>query len=207
MSMRLHIYKCVLCLHSHAPQPHTRIFFYAGTRKYMYVYIMQAHAIFALVVVLLLWLLYYDFSQSKALGGRQKAPGKFGAGAGAEGLRGHYQDQMPHKTALIGQNAYYTKYTQKNHDKIIVIMHHIDWCGACKRIMPIWRQIKLDVTNKAEYSGIIMLENDEGKSPTAGIRQYPTIVKYAKGRTEVYSGPLNEISLQRFVLRAKHYNF
>jgi len=78
-----------------------------------------------------------------------------------------------------------------------VTLHHTQWCPACKRIKPVWDEVK----SRLQGRPISMIENDEDKSPTEGVRAYPTIYlldEYGK-RYQYHGGPDIE-QLMRFIL-------
>jgi len=108
---------------------------------------------------------------------------------------------------IIGQGNYYKEYSEANHDKIVVILHYIDSCVLCDKALSVWYDLKSEINNDRDYSSVILMENDETKSKTVGMVNYPTIIRYHKGRTELYEGDINDVKLRRFILRANYVNF
>jgi len=102
-------------------------------------------------------------------------------------------------------NSYYKTFTESEHGKnaIVVGLHYTDWCGYCKQMKPIWEQVKRDLSGP-EFSGILMIENDEQAKPTPGIDGYPTILKMQHGKTVKYQGRADYDQLRTFILNASN---
>lgn len=100
--------------------------------------------------------------------------------------------------------SYYKTYSQKNNasDTIVVGLHYTDWCGYCKRMKPIWYELKKNLSGP-EFSAVVMFENDEDANPTAGVSSYPSIFKMRNGLVEKYHGRSDYDQLRAFILAAK----
>lgn len=64
----------------------------------------------------------------------------------------------------------------------VVELHYVNWCGACKRMKPVWSSVK------GTIPGVQFVEIDEDIAKTKGITGYPTILMKSNGRTYKYSG-------------------
>lgn len=62
-----------------------------------------------------------------------------------------------------------------------VVLHYTDWCGACKRMKPVWYRAK--TLSRARFH-----EVNEEKTPTPGVTSYPTIYRYVDGHRTKYEG-------------------
>lgn len=102
-------------------------------------------------------------------------------------------------------SSYYKTFTAESQGKnaIVVGLHYTNWCGYCKRMKPIWEQVKKDLSSPA-YSGVKMIENDEQANPTPGIDGYPTILKMQHGKTVKYEGRADYDQLRTFILDASN---
>lgn len=86
---------------------------------------------------------------------------------------------------------------------IIVQYHWTNWCGYCKRMRPIWDQVRAALSGP-NYDGITFQENDEDASPTAGVNSYPTIYKIMNGVKYQYSSRADPQELMNFILNVKN---
>ena len=91
-------------------------------------------------------------------------------------------------------NAFYDKFTEKLGNKKIVMLHYTSWCPYCQKMKPVWESVKQSYTGE-----ILMIENDEEKSPTPTITGYPTIILHANGKNIKYSGNADRQSLMDFI--------
>jgi len=78
----------------------------------------------------------------------------------------------------------------------IVTLHYTNWCGACKIMKPVFDAVARDLAG----SGIEFQRVDEDKAKTAGILQYPTILRRADGRLSAYPGTADYAQLRSWVL-------
>jgi hypothetical protein len=86
--------------------------------------------------------------------------------------------------------------------KRVVIYHYQNWCTACKVMRPNYEAAKASL----EPRGIVFYENDEGKSPTAGVTAYPTItVIDERGKRHKHVGVLNHDDLVQFITTPNYY--
>lgn len=97
--------------------------------------------------------------------------------------------------------SYYKTFTKEQYgaNAIVVGLHYVDWCGYCKRMKPVWDKLKNDLST-TEYSGVVMIENDEEAKPTPGVDSYPTIYKMRNGKMQKYKGRADYSQLREFVL-------
>jgi len=78
--------------------------------------------------------------------------------------------------------------------KPVITLHYTDWCPACKRMKPVWEQVKSEVVGAA-----VIRENDEDRKRTPGVKAYPTIYRDYNGRRTQYTGGPDIAALRRFV--------
>lgn len=93
----------------------------------------------------------------------------------------------------------YGQYLTENGPPIVVGLHHTNWCGYCKQMMPIWERVKADLAGQ----NIKFVEFDEDKVHTPWVDGYPTIVKVNRlGKSSKYQGRAVYEDLKAFVLNA-----
>lgn len=97
--------------------------------------------------------------------------------------------------------SYYKTFTKEKYgdNAIVVGLHYTDWCGYCKQMKPVWFQLKKELEN-GEFSGVVMIENNEEVKRTAGVNSYPTIYKMRNGKMIRYKGRADYNQLREFVL-------
>lgn len=95
--------------------------------------------------------------------------------------------------------SYYKKMTAEKYGEnaVVVGLHYTDWCGYCKRMKPIWEQVKESLK---DHTAVVMVENDEDKNPTPGIDAFPTIYKMRNGKLHKYNDRADFNSLRQFIL-------
>lgn len=100
--------------------------------------------------------------------------------------------------------SYYNKYTKEKHgeNSLVVGLHYTEWCGYCKRMKPVWAQVRKNIESNPDLSGVKFIEIDEDKTPTAGITSYPTIIRYKDGRAREYKGVADYDIIRSFILNA-----
>ena len=77
------------------------------------------------------------------------------------------------------------------------VIHHTDWCPACKSMTPIWDKVTKDIPNTT------FRKNNETQNPTPGIEVIPTIIRYyTDGTQEKYPGGHSEDRLRAFLTNA-----
>lgn len=99
--------------------------------------------------------------------------------------------------------SYYDSFPKDKYGEnaIVVGLHYTDWCHYCDLIKPIWFRIKKDLENSPnDFSGVLMIENNEEKNPTRGINSYPTIIKYRGGKARRYDGVADYNQLREWIL-------
>jgi thioredoxin 1 len=78
----------------------------------------------------------------------------------------------------------------------VIRLHYTNWCGFCKKMKPVWEQVKNELGGKVN-----MVEIDEEVAKTPGIQGYPTIIKNRAGKAaEKYSGEIDAQKLKQFIL-------
>lgn len=118
---------------------------------------------------------------------------------GTETMVNHYDGDVVPRPIY----SYYNRFPASKYGKnaIVVGLHYTSWCPACKRMKPVWDEIKRNLMNSPnDFSGITMIENDEEKKPTNGIVEYPTILKYRNGKALKYLGPADYDNLRSWIL-------
>lgn len=90
-----------------------------------------------------------------------------------------------------------------NSEKPVLIDFSAEWCGPCKMMPPILKQVKDKLGDN-----VIILKIDIDKNPSAAnayrIQSVPTLMIFQKGETKwrqsgvVQAGPLTEV-IQQFV--------
>lgn len=93
---------------------------------------------------------------------------------------------------------------QCNHGESLIVnpgrrvtFHYTDWCPHCATMKPEWAKVKSVLSG----NGISFVENDEDKSPTAGISKYPTIrMLLETGQTVEYAGGPSAEMLKSWIL-------
>lgn len=82
-----------------------------------------------------------------------------------------------------------------NHGKRTITLHYAPWCGACQNIKPLWEQLIRESTS----DDITINMNNEDIHRTNGVTRYPTIIRYTGSKHEVYDGPMDKRSLEKFI--------
>lgn len=69
-----------------------------------------------------------------------------------------------------------------NQDKPVLVDFYADWCGPCKMMAPILKQVKDNLGNRAT---IIKIDVDKNQSLAAKyqVRGVPTLILFNKGRS------------------------
>lgn len=75
--------------------------------------------------------------------------------------------------------------------------HYTTWCGYCKKMRPIWDEIKAEMSSSAFF-----IEVDEDVAHTPSITSYPTVVAHINGEQVKYSGGYTKAELKKFVVQA-----
>ncbi len=94
--------------------------------------------------------------------------------------------------------SYYDKWLGGDKDRIVVTLHHTEWCPACKNIKGPWARLKTDLKDM----NIAFAEVDEDKTHTPWVQGYPTIVMTKHGRAYEYKGRGDYDQLRSFILDA-----
>jgi len=86
-----------------------------------------------------------------------------------------------------------------NSKKLILVDFSADWCGPCKALQPILKQLKSSIGDKAK---IIKIDVDKNKSIASqlNIQGVPTLILYKEGK-QVWrqSGVLQAIELEQII--------
>lgn len=82
-------------------------------------------------------------------------------------------------------------------DKPTIYYHYTAWCGYCKKMKPLWDEVKAEMSNDAFF-----LANDEDQTQTPGVNSYPTIIAHMNGEKIKYDGGYNKKELLAFVRNA-----
>jgi len=104
-----------------------------------------------------------------------------------------YQKEI--KSYANSSYQYLTGTTAENFGSKTVTLHYTEWCSFCKKMKPVWQQVKNDLGGQVRF-----IEVDEDKNPTPGITGYPTIVKY-DGNYSRYSGEADARKLKQWILQ------
>jgi hypothetical protein len=88
---------------------------------------------------------------------------------------------------------------QQGEYRPLFILHHTNWCPACKTFRPLWTQLITDPAIMLHYECV---ENDEDKNPTAGVRAFPTL-SYIRGPQRIiYNGPMDFESIKKWLFQS-----
>jgi len=82
---------------------------------------------------------------------------------------------------------------------VTVVLHYTDWCGYCKRMKPVWADVKKNLSND---SNITFLENNEDEKPSPDVKGVPAIFRYENGEVKKYNGPAEYQQLYNFIKEA-----
>jgi thiol-disulfide isomerase/thioredoxin len=75
-----------------------------------------------------------------------------------------------------------------------IYYHYTAWCGYCKKMRPIWDEVK------ATYGGrAFFIEVDEDVVHTPTVSSYPTVIAHINDTKITYSGGYTEPALAKFV--------
>jgi thiol-disulfide isomerase/thioredoxin len=78
-----------------------------------------------------------------------------------------------------------------------VTLHYTNWCGYCKKMKPVWDQVK----KASAGSGIIFSEVDEDIAKTPGVNGYPTIIMLdERGQRSKYIGQADFATLRNWIV-------
>ena len=74
----------------------------------------------------------------------------------------------------------------KSHS-LVLVDFYADWCGPCKMMAPVFKQLKNEIGNKVK---IVKIDTDKNHqlSTSMGIRSIPTMVLYKEGK-QVWQQP------------------
>lgn len=81
--------------------------------------------------------------------------------------------------------------------KPTIYYHYTEWCGYCKKMKPMWNNIKARMSDRAFF-----IENDEDKNRTPNVNSYPTVMAHIDGQQLKYDGGYVEEELTAFVQNA-----
>lgn len=59
-------------------------------------------------------------------------------------------------------------------DKPVVVVFYTDWCGACKRVVPVFDAVRDELSDKAEFV-MVNADKETELSDKYDIRYYPTV--------------------------------
>jgi len=82
-------------------------------------------------------------------------------------------------------------------NKPTIYYHYTTWCGYCKKMKPIWADVKSEMGNVAFF---IALDEDVAKTPN--ISSYPTVMAHVNGQQIKYDGGYTKNELVVFVQNA-----
>ncbi|POS83308.1 hypothetical protein EPUL_003690 [Erysiphe pulchra] len=151
------------------------------------------------------------FPTIKFFDGKSETPEDYKGGRDLESLSSFITEKsgvrlkkskVPLSQVLILNDS--TFQTEIGGDKDVIVAFTAPWCGHCKSLAPIWEKVANDF---ALESNVIVAkvdaeaENSKVVAKDQGIKSYPTIKFFAKGKTEpeLYDGGRTEDDLVAFL--------
>lgn len=93
-----------------------------------------------------------------------------------------------HGSPVATKNVQVEKFIDKINNTRRVYLHYTNWCGFCKKMKPIWAQVKETLAETA----VEFYEIDEDVAKTPGVNSYPTILMIDEnGFRHQYPGAYN----------------
>ena len=89
---------------------------------------------------------------------------------------------LPHQNFIIMKNKQVTFSDLINSDKPVLVDFAADWCGPCKAMNPILRDVAAKLGDKASIV-TIDVDKNPGIAQQLNIMGIPTFILYKKGKT------------------------
>ena len=111
-------------------------------------------------------------------------------------------------TETFSENSKVKKIEKHVKQDIVILMVHAKWCGYCKKLKPIWRDLKNDIKKangkKVKFFEIEDVEKDELKELKKKfgfeLEFFPTILKITKkGASEQFNGKNIKSKITTFI--------
>ena len=79
-----------------------------------------------------------------------------------------------------------------------VMFFKADWCGHCKKFMPVWEEVSAALKDEADF---IRYDSDKDKDimKEHGVKGFPTVKKEVDGEVTEFQGPRTAEALKSFV--------
>ena len=79
-----------------------------------------------------------------------------------------------------------------------VMLFKAEWCGHCKKFMPVWDEVSKSLGGEAEF---IKYDSEEHKDTMSeyGVKGFPTVYKVVDGEKTNFEGPRTVDALTEFV--------
>lgn len=80
----------------------------------------------------------------------------------------------------------------------MLVLGYADWCGHCKKFMPVWNQFKdkyMPILDIREVNA----DEEKDKLEALGIRGFPTVLFLDGKKKHSYEGPRTVEGLENFV--------
>jgi protein disulfide-isomerase-like protein len=84
------------------------------------------------------------------------------------------------------------------------VQFHAPWCGHCKRLMPTWDALALELLGETRFGRIDCVPNEKMKDKYQ-IRGFPTLKLFMHGRSLEFKGMRSPESLKAFLSEHKAY--
>jgi len=85
------------------------------------------------------------------------------------------------------------------------VQFHAPWCGHCKRLMPTWDALSLELVGETRFGRIDCVPNEKMKDKYQ-IRGFPTLKLFMHGRSLEFKGMRSPESLKAFLSEHKAYS-
>ena len=84
--------------------------------------------------------------------------------------------------------------------KRLVVLFYAPWCGHCKRLMPLWKQLQNKYKEDSETK-VKQLNADENEQEAQDqeIEGFPTIILFKDGKKYTYDGERSLESIDQFI--------
>jgi protein disulfide-isomerase-like protein len=117
--------------------------------------------------------------------------------------------QQPEETSA---NSKVVTLTDENfHQEVVVkgepifVQFYAPWCGHCKRLMPTWDALALELLGETRFGRIDCVPNEKTKDKYQ-IRGFPTLKLFMHGRSLEFKGMRSPESLKAFLTEHKAYS-
>lgn len=95
---------------------------------------------------------------------------------------------------------FYQSYEGFSSGKPTIILFHLPGCGYCEQMMPEWDKFQ---QKHSDDSNIVVKKVDGSKeaelAQSSGVNGFPTVIKYANGKKEVFEGERTAEALEGFI--------